>query len=82
MNPGAETEKDRRGRNPTGPQAPDIWWGFIGEHVLTRTVRDCAALLDATAGSYPQQLMHLPPAARPFLEETRHEPGRLRIAFS
>ena len=74
--------KPSRGRNPTGPQAPDIWWGFIGEHVVTRTVRDCAALLDATAGSYPQQLMHLPPAERPFLEETRREPGRMRIAFS
>jgi amidase len=45
-------------------------------------VRDCAALLDATAGSYPQQLMHLPPAERPFLEETRREPGRMRVAFS
>jgi amidase len=74
--------KPSRGRNPSGPQAPDIWWGFIGEHVVTRTVRDCAALLDATAGSYPQQLMHLPPAERPFLEETRREPGRMRVAFS
>jgi len=74
--------KPSRGRNPTGPQTPDIWWGFIGEHVITRTVRDCAALLDATAGSYPQQLMRLPPAEQPFLEETRREPGRMRIAFS
>jgi amidase len=74
--------KPSRGRNPTGPQTPDIWWGFIGEHVVTRTVRDCAALLDATAGEYPQQLMRLPPPERPFLEETRREPGRMRIAFS
>jgi amidase len=74
--------KPSRGRNPTGPQAPDVWWGFIGEHVVTRTVRDCAALLDATAGDYPQQLMKLPAPERPFLEETRREPGRLRVAFS
>jgi amidase len=74
--------KPSRGRNPTGPQAPDVWWGFIGEHVVTRTVRDSAALLDATAGDYPQQLMRLPAAERPFLEETRREPGRMRIAFS
>ena len=74
--------KPSRGRNPTGPQAPDVWWGFIGEHVVTRTVRDCAALLDATAGDYPQQLMKLPPPARPFLEETTCEAGRLRVAFS
>jgi amidase len=74
--------KPSRGRNPTGPQAPDIWWGFIGEHVVSRTVRDSAALLDATAGDYPQQLMKLPPPVRPFLEETQREPGRLRVAFS
>lgn len=74
--------KPSRGRNPTGPQAPDVWWGFIGEHVVTRTVRDSAALLDATCGGYPQQLMRLPPPQRSYLEETRLEPGRLRIAFS
>jgi amidase len=74
--------KPSRGRNPTGPQAPDVWWGFIGEHVVTRTVRDSAALLDATAGDYPQQLMKLAPPERPFLEETSREPGRLRVAFS
>jgi len=74
--------KPSRGRNPTGPQAPDVWWGFIGEHVVSRTVRDSAALLDATAGDYPQQLMKLPAPERPFLEETRREPGRLRVAFT
>jgi len=74
--------KPSRGRNPTGPQAPDVWWGFIGEHVVTRTVRDCAALLDATCGAYAQQLMRLPAPTRPYLEETRSEPGRLRIGFS
>jgi len=74
--------KPSRGRNPTGPQFPDVWWGFIGEHAVARTVRDSAALLDATAGDYPQQLMKLPAPERPFLEETRREPGRLRVAFS
>jgi len=74
--------KPSRGRNPTGPQAPDVWWGFIGEHVVTRTVRDSAALLDATCGAYPQQLMRLAPPQRTYLEETGLEPGRLRIAFS
>lgn len=74
--------KPSRGRNPTGPNAPDVWWGLIGEHAVTRTLRDSAALLDATAGDYPQQLMKLAPPERPFLEETRREPGRLRIAFT
>jgi amidase len=74
--------KPSRGRNPTGPQAPDVWWGFIGEHVVTRTVRDSAAILDATAGDYPQQLMKLPAAERPFLDETQRSPGRLRVAYT
>ncbi|HEX6573205.1 MAG TPA: amidase [Steroidobacteraceae bacterium] len=74
--------KPSRGRNPTGPQLPDVWFGFIGEHVVTRTVRDCAALLDATCGDYPQQLMKLPPPARPFLDEAQAPPGPLRIGFS
>ncbi len=74
--------KPSRGRNPTGPKAPEEWFGIIGEHVVTRTVRDSAAMLDATSGDYPQQLMKLPGPARPFLDETTREPGRLRIAFS
>jgi amidase len=74
--------KPSRGRNPTGPMEADVWFGIIGEHVVTRTVRDSAALLDATSGDYPQQLMKLPAPERPFLGEVAREPGRLRIAFS
>ncbi len=74
--------KPSRGRNPTGPNAPDVWWGFIGEHVVSRSVRDTAALLDATCGDYPQQLLKLAPPARPYAEEVLQPAGRLRIAFS
>jgi amidase len=74
--------KPSRGRNPSGPQAPEVWWGFVAEHAVTRTVRDSAALLDATCGPYAGQLSRLPPPERPYLEETNREPGRLRIAFS
>src|SRR5262245_35308214 len=74
--------KPTRGRNPSGPQFADQWWGFIGEHVLTRTVRDCAGMLDATAGDYAAQLTRLPPPARRYSEEIRCDPGSLRIAYS
>ena len=74
--------KPSRGRNPTGPQLPDVWFGFIGEHVVTRSVRDSAALLDATCGDYPQQLMKLPPPQRAYREEVQAPAERLRIAFS
>ena len=67
--------KPSRGRNPSGPQAPELWWGFVAEHAVTRTVRDSAALLDATCGSYAGQLTRLAPPERPYLEETRRDPG-------
>jgi amidase len=42
--------KPTRGRNPLGPLFGDIGAGIICEHAVTRTVRDSAALLDATSG--------------------------------
>jgi len=74
--------KPSRGRNPSGPQAPDVWWGFVAEHAVTRTVRDSAALLDATCGLYPSQLTRLPRPERPYLQESSRDPGRLRIGWS
>jgi amidase len=74
--------KPTRGRNPTGPDAGEIWRGFVVEHVLTRTVRDSAAMLDATAGPDIGAPYPAPPAARLFLKEVTAEPGRLRIAFT
>lgn len=74
--------KVSRGRIPFGPQGPDPWWGFDSLNAVTRSVRDCAALVDATGGDYPRHLMRVPPPERPFLEESRRDPGRLRIAFS
>jgi amidase len=74
--------KPSRGRNPSGPQDPDVWWDFTVEHVLTRTVRDSAAALDATAGDYPGQLMKLPPPAGRFLDEVGRAPGQLRVGVS
>ena len=42
--------KPSRARNPLGPEYGDVGAGFAVEHALTRSVRDSAALLDATAG--------------------------------
>src|SRR5207302_5909580 len=42
--------KPTRGRNPLGPFYGDIFGGLVVEHAVTRSVRDSAALLDATAG--------------------------------
>jgi amidase len=42
--------KPSRGRAPTGPYFSELWDGAAAEHVLTRSVRDSAAMLDIVAG--------------------------------
>jgi amidase len=74
--------KPTRARNPLGPDFGDLMSGLVAEHVLTRSVRDSAALLDATSGPDLGDPYWAPPPARPFLEEVGVDPGRLRIAFT
>ena len=74
--------KPSRGRNPIGPSEGEPWWGFAVEHVLTRSVRDSAAMLDATHGAIPGAEYTAPPPERSYLEESSREPGKLRIAYS
>ncbi|WP_375765615.1 amidase [Archangium gephyra] len=74
--------KPTRARNPLGPDVGEGWGGFVQQHVLTRSVRDSAAMLDATHGTDPGAPYAAPPPARPFLQEVGAAPGRLRIAFS
>jgi amidase len=73
--------KPTRGRNSWAP-AGDAMAGLAVEHALTRSVRDSAAILDATAGRAPGDPYSAPPPARPFLAEVGADPGRLRIAWS
>jgi amidase len=56
--------------------------GLVCEHAITRSVRDSATLLDATAGPAEGDPYCAPPPERPFLQEVGADPGRLRIAFS
>jgi amidase len=74
--------KPTRGRNPLGPNFGDVMGGLVADHALTRTVRDSAAILDATAGPDVGDPYFAPPPARPFREEVGAPPGLLRIAFS
>lgn len=74
--------KPTRGRNPLGPYFGELFSGFVAEHVLTRTVRDTAAVLDVTAGPDVGDWYTTQPPMRPYLEEVRTPPGRLRVAFS
>ncbi|MES2684148.1 MAG: amidase [Pseudomonadota bacterium] len=71
-----------RGRVPYGPHHAEGWEGASSEHVLTRSVRDSAAMLDALAGPSPGDPFHIAASALPFAEHARRAPGKLRIGFS
>jgi Asp-tRNA(Asn)/Glu-tRNA(Gln) amidotransferase A subunit family amidase len=70
--------KTTRARIP----AREGWAGLSVQHALTRSVRDCAALMDATAGPIANAPYWAPPPQRPFLEEVGADPGRLHIAWT
>ncbi len=74
--------KPTRGRNPMGPDIGDFAGGLAVDHVVSRTVRDSAAALDATHGPEPGDPYAAPPVLRPYLDEVQTPPGRLRIAFT
>src|SRR5436309_6939234 len=73
--------KPSRGRTSLGPARSPGLLGNIVEHVLTRTVRDTAAILDAVSGSLPGDLFVAPPPHRPYHEEVGVDPGRLRVGL-
>ncbi len=73
--------KPTRGRNPIGP---DFGWECAGQstsHVVSRTVRDSAAMLDATAGQEPGS-PYAAPAGEGFLDAAGRDPGQLRVGIS
>lgn len=71
-----------RGRNTMAPYLGESMAGLAIEHAVTLSVRDSAALLDATAGPGPGDPYIAPPPARTFLDEVGADPGRLTIAFT
>ncbi|MFM9862787.1 MAG: amidase, partial [Micropepsaceae bacterium] len=73
--------KPTRARTPMGPKRGEGWGGASVGHVVSRSVRDSAAFLDATHGPAPGDPYPAPPPARAFLDETKTPPGRLRIAL-
>jgi amidase len=73
--------KPTRGRNSLAPQYGDVMGGLVCEHVVTRSVRDSAAILDATAGPVPGDPYWAPPRRGPsFAAAVATPPPRLRIA--
>lgn len=74
--------KVTRDRNPNLPDGFDYALGNVVDHVVSRTVRDSAAMLDATGYPEPGSPYPIPPKSGPYLEDVSRAPGRLRIAWS
>jgi len=74
--------KVTRDRNPNGVHDTDRVIGFSVDHVVSRTVRDTAAMLDATCAPQPASPYAAPRQDGPYLDEISKSPGRLRIAWS
>jgi amidase len=74
--------KITRARNSLAPYAGESIAGCSVEHVVSISVRDSAAALDASAGPAPGDPYFAPLPARPFLDEVGADPGRLRIALA
>lgn len=74
--------KSTRGRVPLGPDLGEGWGGLVQPGVMTRSVRDCAAMLDIMAGPELGMPYHAPPLERPLAEEVGRPCEKLKIAVS
>lgn len=73
--------KPSRGRVTDGPDRQEVLFGLAAEFAITRTIRDCAAMLDASAGGMPGDKFVIKEPMRPWLAEVGADPGDLRIAL-
>jgi amidase len=74
--------KPTRQRTSAGPLAGDHMSGLSEELVVSRSVRDTAAVLDAVHGPAPGDPYVAPQPQRPYLDEVAAEPGPLRIGLT
>jgi amidase len=73
--------KPSRGRVSLGPDESEGWGGLVTRHVVARSVRDSAAILDVICGYMPGDYYTAPPPARPYRHEVGAELEPLRIGI-
>jgi len=73
--------KPSRGRISHGPGESDPWGGFVMRHVVARSVRDSAAVLDLLQGYVTGDPYTAPAPRRPYTQELGTDPGHLRIGL-
>nr|WP_174505835.1 amidase family protein [Acinetobacter sp. Marseille-Q1620] len=74
--------KPSRGRTPWGPDRSEIMHGAVLQHVLTKSVRDSAAMLDITHGAEKSSLFTIQAPHGSYLESIKSPPKKLKIAYS
>ncbi|MEO7243839.1 MAG: amidase, partial [Rubrivivax sp.] len=74
--------KPTRARISAGPEGGEGLSGLAMQHVVSRSVRDSAAMLDAVAGGLLGDPYMAVPPQRPWLDEVTAPTGRLRIGFA
>ena len=73
--------KPSRGRISLGPDLAEINGGLVAEHVLARSVRDSARILDLLHGERPGDPYVAPAPRRPYADEVGAPVERLRVRF-
>jgi amidase len=71
--------KPSRARISLGPDIGEMWGGMTFEFIVSRTVRDTAAMLDAVQGPMPGDPYGIAPPERPYADEVGADPGSLRV---
>ncbi|MBQ0833598.1 amidase [Marinobacter sp.] len=71
--------KPSRGRISSGPLMGESWTGASSDHVVTRTVRDSAAMLDVLSGSAPGDPFVIPAPGTAYADVMQQAPGSLKI---
>ena len=73
--------KPTRARTPLGPDTGEGWGGMAVGHVVSRSVRDSALLLDVSHGPARGDPYHPPAFAGSFVEALAQDPQPLRVAI-
>ncbi|MDI3315999.1 MAG: amidase, partial [Mycobacterium sp.] len=74
--------KTSRGLSPYGPQTGEPLFGMSVQGVVSRTVRDSAALCDAIIGPNPRSGYQAALPQVPFAQHIKNRPGTCRIGYS
>lgn len=74
--------KPSRGRITLGPDQGEGWLGAVHEGVVTRSLRDSAQYYDLMSGGSPGDPYKIQTPERPYTEEIKIAPGKLKIGYS